>query len=112
LRISGKEENKMIGHKTGLILGSLAVVFAIPSILGFICNRVCGDYREIGGLIREGSPLIPSTLTRMPFSSLFEIMLLCAIVAIGGVAFGLFILRKPESEMKVESKTEYPVNRK
>ncbi|MBN1190636.1 MAG: hypothetical protein JXA46_12855 [Dehalococcoidales bacterium] len=102
----------MIRRKTRLILGSMTAVLAVPAILGLVCNLYCADYRVIGGMIREGSALLPPALTRMPFSTLFEIMLLCAIVAIGGIAAGLYFMRRPGCGVKVESKTGYPVNKK
>jgi hypothetical protein len=111
LSVSRNKESKLMGPKTQIMLGSLGVVLVIPSILGFVCNRYCADYRAIGGMIREGSALIPAALTRMPFSSLFQIMLLCAIVAIGGIAAGLYFLRKSGSGVKVESQTDYTVNK-
>jgi hypothetical protein len=106
-----KKESRMIGPKTAIVLGTSGAVLVIPSVMGFICNRYCADYRAIGGMIRDGSALIPAALARMPFSGLFEIMLLCAIVAIGGVAAGLYFLRKPESGVKVESQTSYRIKK-
>ncbi len=108
LKITGKENNRILGRQARLIMGSLAAVLLVPSILGFVTNRVCADYREIGGLIRQGSPL--AALTGMPFSTLFEVMMLCTIVAIGGVAFVLFILKKPGSRVKAEVKTDCTVD--
>jgi hypothetical protein len=101
----------MIGNRTKLILGSLGAVFVVPAILGFVCNRVCSDYRAIGGLIREGSVLIPAAVSRLHFSALLEIMLLCVIIAIGGVVAGLIISRKPLSALKLNNKTNYSINR-
>jgi hypothetical protein len=104
--------NKMIGHKTRVILGSMVMLFLLPSILGFICSRVYSGYWEMGGLIREGSALIPAAVTRMHTSALFEIMLICLIVVICGVGMGLLLTKRPLSAARIEDKTNYKEDRK
>jgi hypothetical protein len=103
---SREVEDKMMRHKTRLVLGSAIAVLLLFSVLGYALNRICSGYWAIGGMIREGSALIPSAIRNMPFSGLFQIMLICVIVAIAGVVAGLIIARKPASMIKIENKTD------
>jgi hypothetical protein len=105
VRITRDGKEQMINQSTKVILATLAAVFLTPALLGYVCSRICAGYWATGGLLREGSVLIPDIITRMHFSALFEIMLICVIVSIGGVAAGLVLAKKPMSTVKTGSKS-------
>jgi hypothetical protein len=102
-------EHKMFGNKTKIISVSLISVLCFLAILGFVSNRICSGYWAVGGLIREGSGIVPGIMTHLHFSALFEIMLICVIVVICGIGAVIVIAQAPLSVLKVAAKNAEPV---
>ena len=84
----------MLEPKIKFKVGFLALAILLPFIIGIVCNGVYSIFEAKAGWMQHENTLITTLLNNMPSDTAYEMILVCALVAIICTTLGIILSRR------------------
>jgi hypothetical protein len=84
----------MLEPKIKLKVAFLALALLLPFITGIVCNEVYSIFGAEAGWMQHENTLVPTILNKMPGDTIYEMILVCALVAIICTTLGIILSRR------------------